>query len=228
MRQWVEQWMSIHSLLLLLSTVLLWFTGLLPLLFIPVAASFLLFFIWQARSEGHWNFFLEAANLVTIFRLLVLWLLLWKFALVPPLALGLLAILVLCLDGLDGYLARKYQTSSVFGEYLDMETDAFYVLGLSVILYELEYFNAWILGIGLLRYSYFLVLRNVKAPAQKEARIYFARLVAVILMATMGACFILPPIIHQPAMIIASGLVLYSFANSFYLAVRFSLAKKSK
>ncbi len=233
MRPWVEQWMSIHGLLLLSSTIILWFFDLLPFLTIPVASSFLLFFFWQAQRQGNWAFLTQAANLVTLFRLLVLEVLLWKFDLLPPLALGLLALMVLCLDGLDGFLARKYQTSSVFGEYLDMETDAFYVLCLSVLLYELQYFGIWVLGIGLLRYAYFILLRNTKAPEQKEARIYFARLVAVILMATMAACFILPPLIHQPAMVIASGLVLYSFGNSFYLAViasseALSQAKKSK
>ncbi len=216
--------MGFHALCLLAVTLLFYQFQLLPYLALPTAFSFLLFFGIYAYQQDSFAFALQAANLVTQSRLAMLFFLLWCYPDLSSLALGLLALLVLILDGLDGYLARRFQTSSPFGEYLDMETDAFYVLGLSIILYEMNYFGAWILGIGLLRYAYFLVLRKVKAPEQKESRIFIARLIAVILMATMAACFILPPSIHQPAMVIASALVLYSFGNSFWLSVRHNWA----
>ncbi len=219
--------MGFHALCLVVATLLLYHFQLLPYLGLPAALSFLLFFARYAYQQGNFAFALQPANLVTQGRLCLLFLLLWYYPALSALPLGLLALVVLILDGLDGYLARRFQTSSVFGEYLDMETDAFYVLGMSMLLYELNYFGGWILGIGLLRYAYFLVLRKVKAPQQKESRLFLARLIAVILMATMAACFILPPWIHQPAMIIASGLVLYSFGNSFWLSwkPRFQVAE---
>ena len=220
MQSWVERWMGFHALLLLVFTLSFYFIDLLPYLAIPISASFLFFFIWNAYRQKSLIFLIQPANLITTFRLCLLLYFCWAYPSIPVLHLGLLALLVLCMDGLDGFLARKYQTVSLFGEYLDMETDAFYVLCLSVILYELNYFGAWILMVGLLRYGYFLLLRNTKAPEQKETRIFQARLIAVILMATLAACFLLPSFLHRPAMGIATLLVFYSFGNSFWLVVK--------
>jgi len=211
--------MVFHAILLLLSTLGFYALDLLYLLPLPACLSMIVLIAmkWQTEKNGHFLF--HPANLVTFLRLILLFAIGFYFSQMPPLLVGIIALVVLLMDGLDGYLARKYQTSSLFGEYLDMETDAFYVLGMTSILYQLDYFGHWILAIGLLRYVYFLVLKNVKPPAQKEARVFRARLIAVILMATLAACLILPSAIYEPAMGIASVLVVYSFGESFWEAV---------
>ena len=205
--------------LLFFSTLLFYGLQLLPCLVYPAALSFLLFYSQQGIRQKRWTFVFQPANFVTSIRLLLLFGIFFTYALLSPFVIGLLALLILALDGLDGYLARRYQSSSVFGEYLDMETDAFYVLTLCTLLYQLDYLGVWILGIGLLRYGYFLILRNIKTAEQKEERAFLARLIAVVLMATLAACFILPPVVHQPAMVAASVLVLYSFGRSFWSAM---------
>lgn len=220
MRIQVEQWMTFHAALLLFGTLGLWTSTKLPYLYVLASIGFAGLFIQKYQQDRSIRFLFQPANVVTTCRLLGLLFLSAYFQQIPPLAIGLLSLAILLLDGLDGYLARRQNTSSVFGEYLDMETDAFYVLCLSVVLYQVEYFGAWILAVGLLRYAYFLLLRKVKPPEQKEARAFRARLIAVVLMATMAACFILPSSIHQMAMYIAAGLVFYSFGESFCLAVK--------
>lgn len=220
MRIQVEQWMTFHAALLLFGTLALFAAATLSYFYLLGIVGFAGLFFKKYQQEQNFRFLYQAANLVTSLRLLGLLFIGACFQQLPPLSIGLLAILILILDGLDGYLARRQNTSSVFGEYLDMETDAFYVLCLSIVLYEMAYLDGWILSIGLLRYAYFLLLRKVKSPQQGEARAFRARLIAVVLMASMAACFILPVIIHLPAMIIATGLVIYSFGESFWLAVR--------
>lgn len=68
--------------------------------------------------------------------------------------IALTATVTLCLDGLDGYLARKNQSCSVFGARFDMETDAFLALVITVFLWQSDRTGIWVLGLGLMRYVF--------------------------------------------------------------------------
>ncbi|MEM7659826.1 MAG: CDP-alcohol phosphatidyltransferase family protein [Bacteroidota bacterium] len=166
---------------------------------------------WQLKSS--WG---GAANWVTAARLSLLFLLLTVGQSWPDLVIGGLALLTLVTDGLDGYLARKYQTQSLFGEYLDKETDAFFVMSLGLLAWHHSKIGIWVLGLGLLRYAYVLALIFFKPAEKKESRSFFGQLVAVILMSTLIACFVLPRIIYEPALMLVSGLTVYSFGKSFW------------
>ncbi len=109
-----------------------------------------------------------AANRVTLFRA-ALAAPVAAFAFVPDLpgpatrwGLAALASLVLALDGVDGWLARRTGTESRFGARFDMETDAALLLALSVLAWRVGPAGAWVLGIGLLRYLF--VAAGVVAP----------------------------------------------------------------
>lgn len=65
-----------------------------------------------------------------------------------------LATVVLALDGIDGWVARRTGTESAFGARFDMETDAALLLALSVVAWRVGPAGAWVLGIGLLRYLF--------------------------------------------------------------------------
>ena len=213
---WIENWMTLHAVTLLsLSLLSLWISDRLPLL-IGSIFSFAYFFLLHRRVRKSWRFVTEPANLVSGLRLLAVLFILWTFASLPKLTIAIIATLVLMADGLDGFLARKYQTVSDFGAYLDMETDALFVLSLCFILNQMALFGLWVLLIGLLRYGYFLSIRFFKPPEQKERRVFRARLIAVILMGSLIACFVLSPTLHQPLLVLASGLVIYSFADGFW------------
>ncbi len=205
-----------HAFLLLAGTscAILFGLPLYWLVLITLMSIFLLYYR-HAQQAGHWQFVYYPANVVTIFRFLLLCGLLVIGHRLPDLALAGLALLVLLADGLDGYLARKYDTTSNFGAYLDMETDAFYVLSLSLLLATTQRLGYWIIGIGLLRYLYFPLIYFLKPPARGEGRRFGAQLIAVILMGSLIAGWVLPEMIYRPAIVIAALLVLYSFATDF-------------
>lgn len=72
----------------------------------------------------------------------------------PPYArlLWLGAGLAFLLDAVDGWLARRTQTSSAFGADLDMELDGLTVIGLGALLISLDRTGLWALAPGLFRY----------------------------------------------------------------------------
>lgn len=71
----------------------------------------------------------------------------------PPVSLfvGLTAV-ALILDGVDGQVARRTNTSTALGARFDMEVDAFLILVLSV--YVAMSMGPWVLLIGLMRYGF--------------------------------------------------------------------------
>lgn len=63
-----------------------------------------------------------------------------------------LAVIALTLDAVDGRIARRTRTSSVFGARFDGEADAFLILVLSV--YVARTSGTWVLAIGAARYAF--------------------------------------------------------------------------
>lgn len=68
-----------------------------------------------------------------------------------PLLIGL-TVPALALDAVDGWIARRTQTTSELGARFDMEVDAFLLLVLSA--YVAQDLGWWVLTIGLLRYAF--------------------------------------------------------------------------
>jgi phosphatidylglycerophosphate synthase len=71
---------------------------------------------------------------------------------VSVVALVALVVIALFLDGVDGWVARRTNSSSELGARFDMEVDAFLLLVLSV--YASRDLGAWVLAIGLMRYAF--------------------------------------------------------------------------
>jgi phosphatidylglycerophosphate synthase len=65
-----------------------------------------------------------------------------------------IAIVAALLDGVDGWVARRTGTVSVFGARFDMETDAALILVLSIIVWQYGKAGPWVLLSGLLRYVF--------------------------------------------------------------------------
>ncbi len=214
MRIWIEKWMAIHAILLLCSTIYFLLTFQIEAVGLSFILSIAVLYFLKLLNNKSINFIFEAANLVTGLR----WFMIATLTclILPNFQIAVIAFLVLILDGLDGYFARKFKTQSGFGEYLDMETDAFFVLVLTCLLYLYGLFGIWIISLGMLRYLYIIAMLFVKSPKQKEERVFQARLIAVILMSTLIACFILPLKIARPAIFISAILVFYSFGRSFW------------
>lgn len=72
---------------------------------------------------------------------------------VPAFAVAI-ALAVLVLDGVDGWLARRTRMASRFGARFDMETDAVLVAVLALLAWQFGKVGAWVLLSGLMRYLF--------------------------------------------------------------------------
>ncbi|EHS51623.1 CDP-alcohol phosphatidyltransferase [Rhizobium sp. PDO1-076] len=132
---------------------------------------------------------------------------------VPWILVGLV-ILVLAMDGLDGYLARRFEYQSDLGARFDMEVDALLVLCLAAAAFLLGKGEAWVLLIGLMRYAFVLAqypLPRLRAHLPSSLR---RKLVCVVQVAVL--CLVVVPGVLPPAsswlLAISLLLLCYSFA----------------
>lgn len=185
---------------------------------LPCAVAALSFAVLIRRCRGRWTPTgrFGPANVVTMARLYGM----FALPFLPPRQVAAVGTLLLALDGVDGWVARRTGTSGEFGAFLDQESDAFFVLLLCLLLYRLPGgFGAWILVPGLLRYLFVLYVRIARPPLRKEPRSRRAMWVFVLTMATLLLCFAAWPVHHDGlralAAVMGAALVL-SFAESLY------------
>jgi len=157
-----------------------------------------------------------AANYVTLVRALLTLALLWIATQQPGSRLawtaGWIAGAVAALDGVDGWLARRSGTVSVFGARFDMETDAAFLLILSALAFRYGKAGGWVLLIGLMRYLFVAagwLFPWLTGPLSPTLR---ARTVAVVQMVTLAVILVLPPLLASIAAGVALVLLVWSFA----------------
>jgi phosphatidylglycerophosphate synthase len=125
----------------------------------------------------------------------------------------------LALDGLDGYLARRYDTVSVLGARFDMEVDAFLILVLSVLVCRT--LGPWVLAIGLMRYAFvaaMFVLPRLRAPLPfSRARKVVAAMQGALLVAAAA------PIWPHVVAVVLAAVALIALVWSFGRDVRWLL-----
>jgi len=141
-----------------------------------------------------------AANQVTTIRALGVALI---AALVGELRLPVLAasaalasVVVMALDGVDGWLARRHGVASDFGARFDMEVDALLILALSVLAWRFEKAGAWVIASGAMRYAFVaagLRWRWLQAPLPPSLR---RKTVCVVQLAALT--LILVPAVAPP------------------------------
>lgn len=101
-----------------------------------------------------------------------------------------LALLVLALDGVDGWLARRLNECSDFGARFDMEVDAALVLVLSLGVRAAGLAGLWVLLIGLMRYAFVLAgavwpwLREPLPPSMRRKLVCVWQISALVLVLT--------------------------------------------
>ena len=115
----------------------------------------------------------------------------------PVTLLVSLASLALVLDAVDGWVARRTQTTAALGAHFDAEVDAFLILVLSV--YVARSVGAWVLAIGAARYAFLAagwVLPWMRAPLPPR---YWRKFVAATqgIVLTIAAADVLPPAVNQ-------------------------------
>lgn len=187
----------------------------------PLLACAALSFAWFiALGRGNWASIRQfgPANAVTLFRLLLIFAL--PVLAKQPESTIALALLILCLDGVDGWLARKFECASEFGEYFDKETDAFFMLVLCWLIVLDQRLGLWILIPGLMRYLFVCFLMIAKPPAYKEQQTSTGKIVFVVTMGVLIACFSDYEGIYRPLALAITLLLGYSFIDSIRLIYR--------
>lgn len=155
------------------------------------------------------------ANLLTLFRLLLLVTVLCLFGtLTPETAFAAFAGNVM-LDVLDGRIARARNETDRFGSHFDMEVDAVYVLTAGLYFHLVAGIALWVVVPGLLRYVYRLAVWRLAGGDFAERRRQYAAVIAGASFTLMCAATLLPGPAQQLALASTTLLLCGSFAVSF-------------
>jgi phosphatidylglycerophosphate synthase len=96
------------------------------------------------------------------------------------LAMIIMGMLCLTLDGVDGRVARARGETSAFGARFDVETDAAMLVVLSVAVAGLGIAGWWVLAIGTMRYGYVAISLVVPALRTPLPYRYSGKVIAVV------------------------------------------------
>lgn len=187
-----------------------------PALLAWVAAASFLVLVIQTRGTWTPDGQLGLANFVTTLRLSMTFGLLVGHSRFADLAVALTALCILVLDGVDGYLARRFGAASAFGARYDVEADALFVIALSLVLFARGAAGPWVLIAGLWRYFYILVRLVVPSPAEAP-RTLFGRLSYVLMLVSFILALLLPPAWSAILAAVGTFGVSVSFIRSFWL-----------
>lgn len=129
-----------------------------------------------------------------------------------------LAGVALMLDGVDGWVARRYGCASAFGARFDMELDAFLMLVLCTHLLVLGKAGPWVLAIGAMRYAFVAAMGAwpwLERPLPERFR---RKLVCVWQVATLLVCLL--PAVGGTLAVVLLGLALGLLAVSFAIDIQ--------
>ena len=121
---------------------------------------------------------------------------------------------LLLLDGVDGWAARKSGMASTFGARFDMEVDALFVLALAALVWRVEQVGSWVLLSGLLRYIFVMAARHWPWLAAPLPQSFRRRSICVVQIIALLVSLAPPTGLVTAQFLCLGGLVLllYSFA----------------
>ncbi|PYE43093.1 phosphatidylglycerophosphate synthase [Rhizobium sp. PP-F2F-G20b] len=134
--------------------------------------------------------------------------------------------LALLLDGVDGYLARRFHQQSAFGARFDMELDAFLILILSVAALVLNKAGAWVLLIGLLRYVFVVAQQFFPWMENALPESFRRKMICVFQIAAL--CGVMLPFVTEPVSELACGAALALLIYSFSADIRYLMATRGE
>ena len=97
---------------------------------------------------------------ITALRIIVLPLLIYSFIQEIQIATYILYLFSVSTDCLDGYLAKKFETTSTLGSYFDVTADFIFVSGMFLVFIFDEFYPSWIILFIILVFAQFM-LTNV-------------------------------------------------------------------
>lgn len=216
----MTRWLEIHAMLSLGGILLGLATGWIWLASVLIGGSFLFGYLTNRASWEEAGSYGGPANLVTAIRLGMMLLAACLVSFIGPWAMGILLGMAASLDGLDGQIARRYNAQSLFGEYLDKETDSFFVTIGGLILWSGYDIGIWVLLPALLRPLYVFVRRLIDLGDKQEPKFKLGRYIAVAMMVAIPLACIMPPVIRVWILGIAVAAVTFSFCKSFFWLFR--------
>lgn len=164
------------------------------------------------------------ANRVTLVRGAMVALL---FALIGETPVPWLVVVVvsvaMALDGVDGWLARRYEVASAFGARFDMETDALLLLVLSILVWQYDKAGPWIVLAGAMRYlfvalGYLMPWLRQPLPPKRRRQTAFVTQAIILIVCVLP---LIPPLLSSVLAFAGLAILSWSFALDFiYLAKR--------
>lgn len=219
-----ERWSLLNAVAVLLAAGgAAWHRSIGPLLTVGLAMLALL--VWEKRDSWTPDGRFGSANGITAVRTALLGLLPMVSSF-PALLIGL-SLCIFALDGLDGWLARRYGLTSNFGAFFDKESDALFLLLLCGLAGFRGRLPLWILGAGLLRYGFVVTLFLLPTARKTETRTSWARYVYGGMVGALLVSFLPYPSLSRPLVAVATAALLLSFGRSLWESVRGTHQPKS-
>ena len=212
----IDKWNFYHAILMIISLIV----SIIIDSYVVIVGVGILSFLnyWRVNFSFLSDFkpFGGYANWVTALRLLLFATCLLYSDVFSPIQFTVLMTSVVCLDALDGYLARRYNHSSRFGEFFDMEVDAFFVLGMCLFFYLSKDIPIWVLFPGALRYLFRIIKELPSKKNFEEKRRSYARYIAGVYFVILLVSILLPSPYLIYSLGLGSVLVSISFMISFF------------
>jgi phosphatidylglycerophosphate synthase len=126
---------------------------------------------------------------------------------------AILGLIVVALDGVDGWVARRSGTTSDFGARFDMEIDALLILVLAILVWQFEKAGPWVVLSGLLRYLFLAAgvlwptLRQPLPPSRRRQTICVVQIVGLVLAVA--------PVVTPPLSTVLAAVSLLTLCYSF-------------
>jgi len=139
-----------------------------------------------------------------------------------------LTVAALVLDAVDGWVARRTGTASMFGARFDGEVDAFLILVLSV--YVAAAGDGWVLAIGVARYAFAVASWGLPWLRGQLPRRYWRKVVAATqgIVLTLAAASVAPRWLTYAALAVALALLTESFGRDVLWLWRHRFAERTQ
>ncbi|MFT6443387.1 MAG: phosphatidylglycerophosphate synthase [Salibacteraceae bacterium] len=217
--QKILNWNKVHACMMLIACLISMYASDTFILSVVSLTSFGIY-VYMFRSElSKYSLFAGYPNLITLLRIVLLVFICIFWRQLGTLVVFSMFLSNILLDWLDGFVARKLGLTSDFGLYLDMETDAFLVSVISLIIWMSNDFHWVILFSGFLRYPYAVLLLFINKGNKKEPKRFYASFVTGFFYVSLLMAFLSRSTFAEYTLYISSILIIISFSRSLYFQV---------
>ncbi len=148
------------------------------------------------------------ANIITFIRWSLLVIVLFQTNLSVQ---SILFLIILFLDGVDGWAARKLRHESTFGAYFDMELDSTSILILTLLIVNQSQIGPYLLLVGLARPLMVILKRIFWNQVQAERRSNWGRITYIFVFLTLLAELYFNRLWSKFLCLASSIILIYSF-----------------